>query len=66
MPGVGKSEEPKESWDLDNYVEFTIKFIESQNINELDLLGHSNGGRVIIKLMNEQNLRFINILSTDL
>ena len=40
MPGVGGSEEPKESWDLDKYIEFIKKFIESQNINEIDLMGH--------------------------
>ena len=58
MPGTGESEEPKESWDLENYIDFIKKFIESQNIKELDLIGHSNGGRIIIKLMSEQNLKF--------
>ncbi len=28
LPGFGKSEEPKEDWKLDNYVEFVDKFIE--------------------------------------
>lgn len=58
MPGFGNSEEPKESWNLDNYIDFVIKFIESQNITELDVIGHSNGGRIIIKLMSNKNLKF--------
>ena len=58
MPGFGESEEPNTSWNLDDYVTFVIDFIKSQNINELSLLGHSNGGRIIIKLMNEKNLSF--------
>lgn len=58
MPGFGESEEPKKSWNIDDYVEFITKFIESQNIKELDLIGHSNGGRIIIKLMGQENLKF--------
>lgn len=58
MPGFGESEEPKRSWNLDDYIDFIIKFIESQKIEELDLIGHSNGGRIIIKLMGQENLKF--------
>ena len=58
MPGFGKSQEPDNSWDLDNYVSFIIEFIKSQNIKELDLIGHSNGGRIIIKLMSSKKIDF--------
>lgn len=58
MPGVGESDEPEYSWNIDDYICFIIKFIKSQNIKELDLIGHSNGGRIIIKLMNKQSLDF--------
>lgn len=53
MPGFGKSDEPKSSWNLDDYITFIINFIKSQDIEELDLIGHSNGGRIIIKLMSK-------------
>lgn len=58
MPGFGESEEPSKSWNLDDYISFIIQFIESQEIKELDLIGHSNGGRIIIKLMSQQNMNF--------
>ena len=58
MPGFGNSQEPNTSWNLDNYVAFIISFIKKQNIKEIDLIGHSNGGRIIIKLMNKKNLDF--------
>ena len=58
MPGFGESNEPPKSWNLDDYITFIIKFIKSQNINELDLIGHSNGGRIIIKLMSQNDLGF--------
>jgi pimeloyl-ACP methyl ester carboxylesterase len=58
MPGFGKTSEPKISWNVDDYVEFVIKFIEKMKIDKLSLLGHSFGGRVIIKLVNRENLNF--------
>lgn len=58
MPGFGKSEEPEEAWNLDKYIDFIIEFIKAQNIKELDLIGHSNGGRIIIKMMSTRNLNF--------
>ena len=58
MPGFGESEEPNTSWNLDNYVTFVVDFIKNQNIKEVDLIGHSNGGRIIIKLMSQKNLDF--------
>ena len=54
MPGFGESDEPKQRWNLDSYIDFVINFIKSQDIKELDLIGHSNGGRIIIKLMSKK------------
>ncbi len=31
LPGFGKSEEPRENWELDNYVEFVDEFIKKTN-----------------------------------
>lgn len=58
MPGFGGSQEPNNSWNIDEYIAFIIDFIKKQNIKELDLIGHSNGGRIIIKLMNSKKLDF--------
>lgn len=58
MPGFGESDEPKEAWNVDDYVDFVIKFINEMKITKLSLLGHSFGGRVIIKMVNRENLDF--------
>ena len=58
MPGVGLSNEPKKSWNLDEYIEFIIKFIRAQKIKELDVIAHSNGGRIIIKMLGKFKLDF--------
>lgn len=51
LPGFGKSQEPKESWDLNKYVEWLLEF--SRIVPELNsrfyLLGHSFGGTVTVK-----------------
>lgn len=58
MPGFGQSDQMSCPWCVDNYVDLVIKFIEEMKIDKLSLLGHSFGGRVIIKLVNRENLNF--------
>jgi len=58
MPGYGKSGVPDEPWDSNQWVDFVCDFIKTQNIKELDLIGHSNGGRIIIRMMSRKDLEF--------
>lgn len=54
MPGFGKTEEPKDPWGVDEYVDFVLDFLKLFDINKLSLVGHSFGGRVIIKMVNRK------------
>ena len=54
LPGFGGSEMPKEIWDLDNYIQFVADFIKKLNIQIDILVGHSFGGRIIIKGVAEK------------
>lgn len=58
MPGFGKSDEPKEVWDVSAYVQFVIDFLKDYDTKEVMLLGHSFGGRVIIKMHSRNDLPF--------
>ena len=58
FPGFGGSDEPKEGWNVDAFTDFFIKFMEKLEIKKATLIGHSFGGRVIIKLTSRQNLPF--------
>ena len=58
MPGFGKSEEPKEAWNTDNFIELVKEFIQINKIDTITLIGHSNGGRIAIKMLSEGNLEF--------
>lgn len=50
LPGFGDSDEPQEPWNVKAYAEFFCKFMEALGIQEAVLIGHSYGGRIIIKL----------------
>lgn len=58
FPGFGKSPEPPFAWDVNDYTDFTIRFIEKLKLNNIVLMGHSFGGRVTIRLMNKKNKKF--------
>ena len=58
MPGFGESQEPPSAWCVDDYVDFVIKFLTDYDAKQVMLLGHSFGGRVIIKLNSRKDLPF--------
>lgn len=51
LPGFGESEEPSEPWSVDDYVGFVIKFTRETGLSPVALVGHSFGGRLMIKLL---------------
>ncbi len=55
LPGFGQSDEPKEPWCVDDYADFVAEFCRSLGISQAILLGHSFGGRIIIKLLSREN-----------
>jgi len=55
MPGFGESDEPKEPWCVDDYVTFVAKFCKEIDLKDPIVLGHSFGGRVIIKSVTGEN-----------
>lgn len=58
MPGFGATAEPPAAWSVDDYTDFVIEFIKTLGLKRVILLGHSFGGRVIIKLVNRKELPF--------
>lgn len=59
FPGFGDSEEPGEPWSVEAYTSFFIDFMQELGIKKASLLGHSYGGRVIIRLTARENLPFV-------
>lgn len=54
MPGFGKTAEPERPYYVDDYVDYVLEFLKLFSIEKLSLVGHSFGGRVIIKMANRQ------------
>lgn len=50
FPGFGGSDMIPEPWSVDDYCNLTLAFIEALGLENPALIGHSFGGRVIIKL----------------
>ena len=58
LPGFGASDEPGEAWNVDAFADFFCKFMQALDIKKAVLIGHSYGGRVIIKLASRSDLPF--------
>lgn len=50
LPGFGDSPEPPSAWGIDDYADLIQKFIEDTFDGPVDLLVHSFGGRIALKL----------------
>ena len=49
LPGFGSTEAPKAAWDVGQYVAFVKDFIEKLELHVEAMIGHSFGGRIILK-----------------
>ena len=58
LPGFGVTPEPDEPWCVDDYADFTLAFIRKRGLDNVILLGHSFGGRIIIKMLSRPDLPF--------
>jgi len=49
LPGFGKSSSPVVPWEIKDYADFVLKFVNKLGLEKIILLGHSFGGRISIK-----------------
>jgi pimeloyl-ACP methyl ester carboxylesterase len=50
LPGFGGSDEPPSGWSVGDYADFVSDFLKELGISDAVMIGHSFGGRVLIKL----------------
>ena len=53
FPGCGKSDTMENPWKLEDYCDFVLEFIEKTGLDNPIMIGHSHGGRVILKMAAE-------------
>lgn len=56
LPGFGKTGEPPEPWGVDEYAAFTLEFLRVAGAKPSVMMGHSNGGRVLLNLLPKYDL----------
>lgn len=56
LPGFGQTEMPPAAWRVDDYARFVAAFIGKLNLHIAVLVGHSFGGRIVIKGIAEKHL----------
>jgi pimeloyl-ACP methyl ester carboxylesterase len=66
LPGFGKSAPPPADWDTAQYADRIYQYLEEQGIASADMLGHSFGGRVSIRLAHKypQKVRSITLINS--
>ncbi len=65
FPGCGKSDTMLEPWTLEDYCNLVLKFIDAVKLENPILIGHSHGGRVILKMTAEKMLNPPKIVLLD-
>lgn len=58
LPGFGESPEPSHPFSVGDYTDIIVDFIKSSGFKKVSLMGHSYGGRIIIKMFSSGNLPF--------
>jgi pimeloyl-ACP methyl ester carboxylesterase len=50
LPGFGQTQLPPEPWGVKEYQRFVTSFMDAHGIERASLVGHSNGGRIAIRM----------------
>jgi len=53
LPGFGQSQVPNTVYDVDDYKKIVYEFIKKLGLKKINLIGHSFGGRITIKIAAE-------------
>lgn len=64
LPGFGNSEEPKEAWTLEDYVEMIHKFLKELKVEEPNLIGHSFGGKLSLLYASKYKVKRLVLLAS--
>jgi pimeloyl-ACP methyl ester carboxylesterase len=54
LPGFGKSPKPDTDWNTEDYARCILQFMDDNKIDRADILGHSFGGRIAIRMSGLQ------------
>lgn len=65
FPGFGQSTVPEKPWGVGDYENIVIKFMDALGIEGTNIIAHSFGGRVSIRLASEHPERVLKLVLAD-
>jgi pimeloyl-ACP methyl ester carboxylesterase len=65
LPGFGATPPPDAPWGVDEYAEWVIALLDTLGIARAHVVGHSNGGRIAIRLARRWPERVDKLVLTD-
>lgn len=65
FPGCGGSDTMHEPWTLEDYCRLVLKFTQAVQLENPIMIGHSHGGRVVLKMAAEKMLKPPKIVLLD-
>jgi pimeloyl-ACP methyl ester carboxylesterase len=65
LPGGGESEPPPEPWGVEQYQAFVAAYMDGAGITRATIVGHSNGGRIAIRMAATEPARVAKLVLVD-
>jgi pimeloyl-ACP methyl ester carboxylesterase len=65
LPGHGQTEPPREPWGVEEYQAFVVAFMDALAIERPAIVGHSNGGRIAIRMAATEPKRASRLVLVD-
>jgi pimeloyl-ACP methyl ester carboxylesterase len=65
LPGFGQSALPPRAWGVGEYQEFLAAFMDAVGVRRAALIGHSNGGRIAIRMGSTEPQRIDKLVLVD-
>jgi pimeloyl-ACP methyl ester carboxylesterase len=65
LPGFGQTDPPPSPWGVEDYQGFVAAFMDAHAIGRATIVGHSNGGRVAIRMAATEPARAARLVLVD-
>lgn len=64
LPGFGESDDPPTGWAIEDYANCVVNFMREKSLEKADLLVHSFGARIMLKMLGEKMIEINSVLVT--
>ncbi len=65
LPGFGKSKAERTNWTIEEYANDVIAFIDTMNLKNVVIIGHSMAGEIMLQTALRNNSKIVGIVGVD-